>query len=73
MSIRLSVSMALDALGDQVVALSEAESVVEQERALRDDMIRDARESGIGYRTLTKITGLSRDRLYTIVNSPSGD
>jgi hypothetical protein len=68
---RLSVSMALDALSEQVTALSEAEQTVATERAIRDDLIRDAREAGIGYSRLVKITGLSRDRLYTIVNSPT--
>lgn len=71
MDIRLSVSMALNALTEQVNALAEAEQLVHKERAIRDDLIRDARAAGIGYRNLTQLTGLSRDRLYTIVNSPS--
>lgn len=71
MADRLSVSMALDALSEQVDALRAAEDKVLTERTLRDNLIRDARDSGIGYRRLVTITGLSRDRLYTIVNSPA--
>lgn len=73
MAVRLSVSMALDALSEQVDALAEAEKNVAVQRKIRDDLIRDARGADIGYRRLTNLTGLSRDRLYTIVNSPSKD
>jgi len=71
--VTLSVSMALTALQEQVTIASDAELRLTQERARRDDLIRDARENNIPFRTLVKITGLSRDRLYTIVNSPRSE
>ena len=67
---RLSVSMALDAITDEIEALAEAEELVRHRRGLRDNLIRDARAAGISYPRLCKITGLSRDRIYTIVNAP---
>ena len=69
---RISVTMALDALTEQVEVVRKAEETLIRQRAIRDDLIRDARLSGgIGYRRLVNITGLSRDRLYTLINSPS--
>lgn len=68
-NIRLSVSMALDALADQVQRLHDAEAEVIEQRSIRDDLIRDARDSGVGFTRLARITGLSRDRLWNIYNS----
>lgn len=68
--VSLSVSMALESLSDQMQVVKDAEHTLLKERALRDDLIRDARENDIPYRTLMRITGMSRDRLYTIVTTP---
>ncbi len=68
-NMRLSVSMALDALSEQVELVHSAEATLEQQRSQRDEMIRDAQEAGIGMPRLARITGLSRNRLWTIVNS----
>lgn len=73
MADRLSVSMALTALSEQVDAVTQAEEHLRRQYDLRNGLIRDARDCGIGYRRLTTITGLSRDRLYTIVNTPDPD
>lgn len=68
---RISVSMALSALHEQMTALNDAIEVVNKERSIRDDLIRDARENGISFPRIMRETGLSRDRLNQIVNSPS--
>jgi hypothetical protein len=67
---QISVLLALDGLSEQCEALADLEAKTTRERAIRDNLIRDARAGGVSYRALVKITGLSRDRLYTIVNSP---
>jgi hypothetical protein len=67
---QISVLLALEALREQCEALALAESVVERERAIRDNLIRDAREGGVSYRSIVALTNLSRDRLYTIVTKP---
>lgn len=69
----LSVTMALTALEEQVTTVNDAELHLTRQRQIRDDLIRDARENNIPFRTLVKITGLSRDRLYTIVNAPRSE
>lgn len=68
---RISVSMALTALHEQTAALFTAEEKVRAERAIRDDLIRDARAGGVSFPRIMRETGLSRDRLNQIVNSPS--
>lgn len=70
MPVNLSVSMALESLREQCEIVNAAELRLTQERAKRNDLIRDARDNGIGYRAIMRLTGLSRDRLYTLVNSP---
>ncbi|WNN95105.1 hypothetical protein SEA_MAGRITTE_154 [Microbacterium phage Magritte] len=40
-------------------------------RANRDDLIRDAKASTLPYSTIMRQTGLSRDRLIKIVHSPA--
>lgn len=68
---RLSVSFALDALAAQCHDLVEAEAKVVEYRGVRNDLIKDARDSGISFRKLMQITGVSRERLFRIVNEPS--
>jgi hypothetical protein len=66
----ISVTMALESLKEQVGALNAAEQAVERERAIRDNLIRDALQAKVSYKALVRITRLSRDRLYTIANNP---
>lgn len=67
----ISVTMALDSLREQVTAVNEAKDALTREMAYRDDLIRSARESKVPERTLVKLTGLSRDSIHRIANSPS--
>lgn len=67
---RISVSLALSALEEQVLSVEEAVQHLYEQRAARDNLIRDARENGIGYPRLVRITGLSRERLVKIINQP---
>lgn len=69
----ISVSLALAALQDQCVAVDEAQAVLGRERAIRDNLIRDAFNSSVPVKRLIKSTGLSRDRLYTIGQQPMID
>lgn len=70
---RISVSLAIDALSESVAAVDDAVLHLANKRAIRDDLIRDARLNGIGFPRLVQVTGLSRDRLATIVNMPRSD
>lgn len=67
----ISVTMALDSLRDQVDTVIAAKSTLEREMAYRDDLIRSARDAKVPERTLVRITGLSRDSIHRIANSPS--
>lgn len=73
MAVNLSVTMALKALEEQCTIVNDAELRLTQERDRRNDLIRDARDNDIPFRTLMKITGLSRDRLFTLVNMPRSE
>lgn len=64
----ISVSMALESLKEQVAAVDEDIVRLDRDRAVRDDLIRDAIEAKVRYQTVARITGLSRDRINTIVN-----
>ncbi len=66
----ISVTMALDSLREQATVVSEAEENLTRQRAIRDNLIIDAHEANVPMRKLITLTGLSRDRLYTIANSP---
>lgn len=67
----ISVTMALESLKEQVGTVIEAKTTWERELAYRDDLIRSARDSHVPERTLVRITGLSRDSIHRIANSPS--
>lgn len=69
-TVTLSVSMALSALGESVDDVIAAEKHLKDTREVRNDLIRDAVTAGISYNRVSRITGLSRDRIYTIVNTP---
>lgn len=68
---RLTLPLQIDALTEQVQRVSDDRDQLQRDIALRDDLIRELHTEGFPYRMLIKLTGLSRDRLYTIVNSPS--
>lgn len=68
---RISVTMAMESLKDQVRATQEAKEEYARAIAIRDDLIRDCRAAKIPERTLVGITGLSRDSIHRIANSPS--
>lgn len=65
-STRLSVTLALDAIRDSCDALDRARIEVTRLTEERDRLIIDARTNGIGLARLSQVTGLSRDRLYSI-------
>lgn len=65
----ISVSMALESLKEVVGAVDEDIAKLARDRAVRDDLICDAIDAKVRYTTISRITGLSRDRLNTIVNS----
>ena len=67
----ISVTMALDSLTEQVDTVNEAKENLARQMAYRDDLIRSAREAKVPERTLVKLTGLSRDSIHRIANSPS--
>lgn len=66
----ISASLALASLTDQCDRVRESERKLNDDRAERDDMIRDCRAAKIPYTTLIKRTGLSRDRLIKIAHNP---
>lgn len=67
---RLSVSLALDALTEQMEVARKAQENANNEMGIRNNLIRDAREAGLPYRRLTKITQLSRQRLDRLISEP---
>lgn len=62
----LSVTMAVGALEEQARKTADARAAYERERALRDELIRDARRVRVPVTALMASTGLSRDRLYKV-------
>lgn len=63
--------------GSRLAAIEATQAVINQyttslanERARRDALILDALDDGTPYRTLQKLTGLSRSALIKIQNSP---
>lgn len=68
---RISVSLALQALQEASDEVYAAQLALDRARAVRDDLIRSARDSGIPLLRLARITKLSRERLYKITHSGS--
>lgn len=68
---RISTTMAMESLQITCDKLDALLVQAEDERMMRDNLIRDAVEAGVSYRSLIKVTGLSRNRLYLIANNPS--
>lgn len=68
---KISATMALDSLREQVTSTVEARNEYDRQRAVRDDLIRDARTGGIPVAIIMHVTGLSRDRIVKI-NAATG-
>ena len=66
----ISVSMALSALQEAVEDLEEAQTKVNDSRGLRDDLIRNASESGVSQQRLARLTHLSREQVNRIIAKP---
>lgn len=69
MTTPLSVSMALDALEEQCDKVRALRTEYEEQLALRDSMIRSARDNRVPERTLVGRCGLSRDSIHRIAHS----
>lgn len=69
MSTPLSVSMALDALEEQCDKVRTLRTQYETELAIRDSMIRSARDNKVPERTLVARCALSRDSIHRIAHS----
>ena len=67
------MSMSLRSLEESALIVKDAESKLIKERAIRDELIKDALESGVTYKTLQRVTGLSRDRLFNIGKAGAND
>lgn len=67
---RISVTLALESLRDQVEETEEARQAYLRAVAKRNNMIRDARAGDVASRTLERIANLSRDRIARIAASP---
>lgn len=67
--VRISVTMALDSLREQVTATEQALTNYRTQIAIRDDLIRDCRAAKVPEATLTRITGLGRDSISRIAHS----
>lgn len=67
---RISVTLALESLREQVEEAEEARQEHLRAMARRNNLIRDARDAGVASRILQQITRLSRDRIARIVTSP---
>lgn len=63
--------MALDALREAVNDVDEAQAVLHDKRAVRDDLIRIAVEGGMIQTRLAKVTGLSREQINRIAGKPA--
>lgn len=68
MSTRISVRMVMDALREQCAAYEDAKVKAKLELDRRNALIQEAREAGIGYKYLTRATGLTKESLSLVVN-----
>lgn len=67
---KISVTLALEELREQMQDTNRAECVYRQAMNERNRFIRDARLAGVRSRVLERITGLSRDRISRISSAP---
>lgn len=65
----ISVSLALDALSEAAGAVLSLEHELTEAKVIRNRLIKDA-ASRVKASVLENITGLSREQLYRIKNSP---
>lgn len=65
---KIHVSLALEALQEASEEVRKAQDTLDANRAVRDDLIRDAYDSGVAIIRLVRITGLSRERIYRITH-----
>lgn len=68
---RPSFTLALALLAQEVRELEELEERVREKRGERNVLLQDARDNGVPYKKLMQVTGLSRDTIAGIVNSPA--
>lgn len=68
----MTMSHAAGAIQDQQNAVEDAYADYQEKLAKRNDLIRDAKKNGLGYPTLGRLTGLSRNRLWRIINGGDG-
>ena len=69
MTTPLSVSMALDALEEQCDTVRKLKAEYDEALAVRDSMIRSARDNRVPERTLVSRCSLSRDSIHRIAHS----
>lgn len=70
----LSITLALDWLRDQQLVVEQKRTELEAAVRLRDQAISDALAHGIGYRRISVLTGLSKQRIWRIsVETPAED
>lgn len=65
----ISVSLALDALSEATGAVLRLEQQLSEAKVIRNSLIKDAAPR-VKASVLENITGLSREQLYRIKNSP---
>lgn len=63
------MTMAIDSLREQVARTATAKAEHDRERAIRDELITDARKGGVPAAFVMKVTGLSRDRVSKITSA----
>jgi Mor family transcriptional regulator len=68
----ISATLALEALRTECTDLTDLLDKARAKRAHRDFLIKDAIEAGMTYKSVQKVTGLSRDHIRDIVNKPTG-
>jgi hypothetical protein len=68
----ISATLALEALRTESTDLQDLLELARAKRASRDSLIRDAITSGMTYKSVQRVTGLSRDHIRDIVNKPTG-
>jgi hypothetical protein len=66
---RISLSLAVDALLEASEEVRDLQSRLDDLRASRDRLIKDAYDNGMPMLKLARITGLSRERIYAITRS----
>jgi len=70
--VSLSIAVILSGLEDQQRITNQAKDEWKHQLGIRDNMIRDALEDqDITSRTISRLTGLTRQQLYNIQNSPT--